>query len=512
MNKSAKKLEAYGLCAMTTLAAACGGTLELGGSGAGTGGTGVGTGGSGGHGGRAGAGNGSSSDGGADGGFPAQGGTGLHPGGGAGSAGKAEAGSGGARAGASNAGGGSGGTSTTAGDAGEGGSTAGAGGDAAAPECDCAGSEALTLIDCGTTRAYGGPQATYVSADGMVILFTPGFAGSEARLGRWTRATGTAITPGYPLALSDDGSIGLVGGAISGYYRLNADLTRTALPLETRLLSADGTTAVGVAETSPGVYEVVRWTEAGGIAGTGVIGNVAPGARGAEPQAISDDASVIGGVYYDQEGGDASRPFLWNGGAPILIGDAPTDGSTPSGGTFAVSPDGTRLAGGILTHGGAYSLFTYSEADGVTELGPCYSPFLDCPTANESYPVFSADGSVLAGTLGAPDHSNPTAFRHTAPGGVVSLDPNRSTEARGMSRDASLVLGIVSEGNGSGTPLVWDDAHGERELEAALGEAGADLRGWHLTDAFVLSKDGNVAVGQGTCGGKPALYRAVIPR
>ena len=77
-----------------------------------------------------------------------------------------------------------------------------------------------------------------------------------------------------------------------------------------------------------------------------------------------------------------------------------------------------------------------------------------------------------------------------------------------MSSDGSRVLGVVSQGTDD--PLVWDE-HGERGLEAALRADGADLRGWQLTSGFALSKDGKVAVGQGTCGGKPALFRAVIP-
>jgi hypothetical protein len=488
MKKMTNKWAAYG-CSVVSMLTACGGTLELGGSGGGSAGAPLTAG--------------QPGTGGANAGTSGTGANGGVAGGTAGHGGRVgtTAGSGPDVAGA-----GSGGAagSPTDGDAGKP-STAdgGAAGEEPAPECDCASTDALMVLDCGAERVYGGPKGTYLSEDGSVVLFAPGNGSVGTLVGRWSAEDGTKFSDGYPLGLSDDGTIGLVSGESSSYL-LNADLSRTELPVSAQRLSADGLTVLGVRDTSAGGREWIRWTEAGGVVPVGLDADLHL------IQAISDDASVLGGSYQEQTpGGVVTRPFIWGTAGMVLIVVDPSDGSAADGSTFALSPDGTRLAGSLRDAGESYAVFVYSEADGAQQLGGCYAPFLAC-SANEVYPVFSADNATLAATLGDPDASNPVAIRHTEAGGSMALDTQRATQVRGMSRDGTRIFGVVSSGSGDAAPLVWDE-HGERGLEDALRTDGADLRGWELKSGFAISKDGKVAVGQGTCGGKAALYRAVIP-
>jgi hypothetical protein len=50
-----------------------------------------------------------------------------------------------------------------------------------------------------------------------------------------------------------------------------------------------------------------------------------------------------------------------------------------------------------------------------------------------------------------------------------------------------------------------------RPLRSVPEDAQVDLEGWALGKPLVLSADGKVVLGQGTCGGEPALFRAVLP-
>ena len=98
------------------------------------------------------------------------------------------------------------------------------------------------------------------------------------------------------------------------------------------------------------------------------------------------------------------------------------------------------------------------------------------------------------------------------------LDAALFGAARSMSADGSIILGDGLDAYNLPTrPFIWDGAHGRRDLEQALRDSGADLTDWSIGDAasplplLAISSDGKVAVGTGTCGGVPALYRVVLP-
>ena len=60
--------------------------------------------------------------------------------------------------------------------------------------------------------------------------------------------------------------------------------------------------------------------------------------------------------------------------------------------------------------------------------------------------------------------------------------------------------------------FIWTPARGARGIRAELEASGVELRGWSFAGAPVaLSRDGKVAVGVGTCGGRTTAYRLVLP-
>ena len=112
----------------------------------------------------------------------------------------------------------------------------------------------------------------------------------------------------------------------------------------------------------------------------------------------------------------------------------------------------------------------------------------------------SADGSVVVG-IGC-SASGTEAFRWTQGGGMVGLgDPPGvnffSSSASAVSADGSVVVGGSNSASGY-EAFIWDSTHGMREVDEVLTALGADLTGWTLESADGISADGLTLVGWGT--------------
>jgi uncharacterized membrane protein len=187
-------------------------------------------------------------------------------------------------------------------------------------------------------------------------------------------------------------------------------------------IAADGGFVVGESESLPGQPEACYWTPATGIHALGFLptGTILGVSRAV---AISDDGNVIVGSSRSLESGNGMQACMWvGGGKPQGLGDL-------SGGAFqsmalAVSGDGTTVVGRAYVD------------------GPC-GPF-GCPSA-------------------------PRAF-------------------------------------------VWSTTSGMQSVQSALEGAGVSLPGWTLTEATGVSRDGSVVVGTGTNpSGSIEGWMAVIP-
>ena len=81
-----------------------------------------------------------------------------------------------------------------------------------------------------------------------------------------------------------------------------------------------------------------------------------------------------------------------------------------------------------------------------------------------------------------------------------------------MSGDGSVIVGNDQdlETAEAAAPFVWQQGVGKQHLADRLASSGADLSGWSFGDVITVSRDGTVVLGNGTCHGVPALYRAKL--
>lgn len=438
--------------------------------------------------------------------------------------------------------GGGAGTTTTAGagdapdhggSGGEGGSEeggrgeSGSGGEAGAvaSPCDCGSNATLTALDCKPDVYYN----AWLSDDGSVVLYMrvdSSIYSSNYDAGLWTLEQGTIYRAHrLPQGLSADGKTALFA-TMQGLPVLRTLAGRDTVLSQLSLgdyLSRDGVTVVGRVETSSG-EQIVTWTAAGGVV-TPDFGIEQKGVY-AMVYALNPDASVLAGSHatgFDDAGNPLDYlPFVWTaaGGAHIIATPPPpVPNADWYGAVTALSDDGSvavgTLANGVVTNNPVpylYDLFRWTEAQGITDLGPCR--IADIHGGCDGPVWVSGDGSVAAFTNAIAEGAMiGKAFRWTN-GEKTDIAPNDYALVRGMSADGNVIVGSLQDLDTAvtTTPFVWTTTDGNQDLAARIESAGADLSGWTLGETVSISRDGRVLVGNGTCHGMPALYRAYLPR
>jgi WD40 repeat protein len=328
-------------------------------------------------------------------------------------------------------------------------------------------------------------------------------------------------------------------------------------------ISSGGTTVVG--EAIFGVnrpQRPVRWTREGGLIDLGWPEEGQDGSGSA--RAVSADGSTVAGDAYLPcfRAGEAVR-FSALGMLALL---APKErqqnapgihfqfGSSVRASAFAVSADGSTLAGTAATNRGPQAfrwtqqqgrvwLNTFpirlppgqSQAygisgDGAVVVGETCSVehfpagvkdyracrWTDDVSAKELKPApeyhnfipwgaraISRDGKVIIGAGGGERPDSPQfAFRWTEAGNAVPLDcipdATDNTRANAVSGDGSIVGG-TSNVRGSGyRAVVWETSTGVHELQAALKrDYGLDVSEWRLTEVRGITEDGRTFMGTG---------------
>jgi len=201
---------------------------------------------------------------------------------------------------------------------------------------------------------------------------------------------------------------------------------------------------------------------------------------------VSADGSTVVGWRIKVGGG--SEAFRWTQ-AEGMTGLGPLPGHTfPSVRGNGVSADGSVVVGASPSTGGEEA-FRWSKGVGMEGLGR-----LPGGTKSEAYGV-SADGSVVVGySLSA---NGTEAFRWTREGGMESLgvlpgaDTTRS-EAWGVSADGSVVVGFSQSTSGT-EAFRWTQEEGM----VGLGDLPG---GTAFSEAFGISSDGSVVVGMSHSG------------
>ncbi len=301
-------------------------------------------------------------------------------------------------------------------------------------------------------------------------------------------------------------------------------------------VSGDGSTVVGTSHSSSSQnsFEAFRWTESGGMVGLGTLGPGAPKstanaasfdgsvivgradtslaladrapyrwtaqtgmvaltdslgqARGGEAHDVSGDGAVIAGVHITDIG--ENEAFRWTAANGVVgLGWLPTDSNDSF--AFGISGDGSVVVGCSNSGTQGVAPFVWSQGPGMVSLG-------DVP-GGIFYAIawdVSADGEWVVGNARA-TVNNDESFIWSEASGFIFPDTLRGTAftntAFAVSGDGSVVVG--SSWNG---PIIWDAAHGLRDVTAVLeDDFGLDLTGWLLGSVIDISDDGSTIVGTG---------------
>ena len=358
-------------------------------------------------------------------------------------------------------------------------------------------------------------QFVRAGAVGLVTILTipsVAAAGYFFRLGAPPGSTSEQVEV---FDLSDDGTI--VAGAIRNFDTFEVEAFRwTAetgfvrlgnlggmLPYSAAIgISADGSVLVGSSrspESDPngkGWEEPMLWSESSGMVG---LGNLEGGLFDGLAVAASADGSVIVGrsssTLAPNTNGEAFRWTAQTGmvGLGVLVDVGYFNYSL----AWGVSADGSVITGTARMENGCEA-FRWTQTDGMVTLGDLPGTEIPSTFATD----ISADGSVIVGYSGFCAGINPEkAFRWTAATGMVDLGglPGASdSRARQVSADGSVVVGSSTVGS-EYVATIWNEAHGTRELRAAMIEAGLarEIEGWAFTSASAVAADNLTVLGSG---------------
>ncbi len=268
-----------------------------------------------------------------------------------------------------------------------------------------------------------------------------------------------------------------------------------------RGVSADGTVVVGYSssELSQPDDEAFRWTEAGGMVG---LGGLPGGDFRSYAMGTSANGTVVVG-YGFVEGGEtwwSPEAFRWTeAGGMVGLGSLPGGHFPLASKAFDVSADGAVVVGESSSESsGDYNeAFRWTQADGMVGLG-------DLPGGDfhSSARSVSADGSLIVGDGNITPVNPAEAFRWTQAGGMAGLGdlPGGSfwSDATGISADGSVVVGRSISANGW-EAFIWTEETGLVSLRDLLVQSYClDLSGWTLRNAWDVSPDGRMIVGDGT--------------
>lgn len=341
--------------------------------------------------------------------------------------------------------------------------------------CGAAGARAQTAsISYIPVLAGGQPYSIAYAAtpDGQYVV---GYSGSTQgpQAYRWNRQTGQMDGLGF---------LGNIDWFVSKAYGV----------------SDDGSVVVGRSDTSDHSHPIpraFRWTQATGMVALPYASTTHQlGPQGNAAVAVSGDGSVIVGRFDSfATGADGTQyyPALmheWCEWTPAGAQLLPPTGVARAGLISALSADGNSIVGYV--------------GDGVQATlvnGPNSTVLGALPGGHKAEPTgISRDGSTVVGwadTLDADSVVRFHAFRWSAAGGMTDL--GRLAGAGGPSRAAGASNGgAVIVGGQSGHALIWDAAHGLRDLSQVLTtQFGVDLQGKQLREATWVSPDGTWIVG-----------------
>lgn len=254
-------------------------------------------------------------------------------------------------------------------------------------------------------------------------------------------------------------------------------------------VSADGSVVVGW-QNSPTLQQGVRWTAQTGA----VVLMASDGTAVRTARKVSADGSVVVGAL---NAPSSSSGYRWTAADQAIPLGGPASGGS-YGIADAITSDGTYI---VTNHNGNTPLYRLGGPSGPVALGT-----LPGNTAASGFAYdISDDGAVIVGEASNGAHSVP--FRWTSTTGMQEiplLTSGVSGRAWSVSDGGSVIVGATDGANGA---FIWDASDGTRYLGDVLSGLGVDMTGVALYDAYGVSADGTVIVGDGSNG----AFVAVVP-
>ena len=330
---------------------------------------------------------------------------------------------------------------------------------------------------------------------------------------------GSSVSYSEGYGVSGDGKVALgmslISGGIGGLSVAFGWSQSTIVPIFDALggsayawgASGDGAVIVGYADYgafSPlGVQAFVYTATSGGV----LLGDFAAntGVPRSFARAISADGTTIAGTGTSSRGTEAFVLRLSDG---QFVGLGALSQANFTSWAYGVAGDGSVVVGASYSAAQELQAFRWTAAGGIQGLGFLASP-PNLARWGQAEAV-SADGNVVIGECRSNNSQNGLeAFRWTPSAGMVGLGDldggSFQSFAFAASRNGSVIVGratiegVAGPFGGGSAPraFIWDAAHGMRDLQQVLQDAGAPITGWKLQEARGVSADGRTIVGTG---------------
>lgn len=234
---------------------------------------------------------------------------------------------------------------------------------------------------------------------------------------------------------------------------------------------------------------------------------------------VSNTGVVVGSSFRSNISEQiAAVAVRWNAaGVPTPLGYLRSNGTYSS--AAAITPDGTTIVGSSRSNGlgGVTEPFRWTAATGMV---PLQIPVISGFPSGSAFAV-SADGTYVAGTANgaAPNSSDAAPVRWNAAGAYqfLGLLPTYyGGQARAISADGRIVAGQLSGASGlnSSSAFIWREGQGTMLLATYLRQQGVSIPSTvYLSDCTCISADGTVFGGTAfdSRGGPLYGFVAVVP-
>jgi hypothetical protein len=344
-----------------------------------------------------------------------------------------------------------------------------------------------------------------LATDGSVVAFNIGIEASPFtnpdEVAYWDGAETRTVARGMLLGLSAAGQRLLVSNNDPDFNTLAIDpSTGEGQPLALQMipgrgaLSASGEWAIGGVFSGDEAQLARANTSTGAVE---LLGSIYPLIARAY---VSSDASTVVGFTAQNAGVGDWESYRYADGSGLSYNFT----GAPAGAT--VWPEALSAGGAVIAGRADGFHFRWSEADGFEQLAPA---------SGRSEAYISADGNVVLGSIDPEGVNATAAFRWTRETGAVDITPGRASLATDMSDDGNVIVANSWEegqidGDRPEAIYIWDAVNGTRTLVELLAESNVDTTGWRFSHARVLSGNGKVLLGIGSCGNVPTLYRVVL--